>query len=123
MHEIITRITSETGLDAGVADAALRTVLDFLRKDGPTERVDALVATLGLEEFGTGARGGGWLGSVGGFLGGGAMAAFSALTGLGLDLDQIQALVRSVLGYARERAGDETVDEIIAAIPGLSQLA
>ena len=40
---------------------------------------------------------------------------------LGLDMEQVQTVGKKVLGYAREKAGDELVGEITAAIPGLSQ--
>jgi hypothetical protein len=33
----------------------------------------------------------------------------------------IQGVTRELIGYAREKAGDEAVDEIVGAIPGLSQ--
>jgi hypothetical protein len=41
--------------------------------------------------------------------------------GLGLGMDQIQTAGREVFAYAREVAGDETIGEIAASIPGLAQ--
>ena len=49
------------------------------------------------------------------------MALGGELMGLGLGMDQIQTVGREVFAYAREVAGDQTVGEITASIPGLSQ--
>ncbi len=64
----------------------------------------------GLMGIATGAMGGGGLMSLGG-----------ELMGLGLSMDQIQTAGREVFAYAREVAGDQTIGEIAASIPGLSQ--
>jgi hypothetical protein len=53
--------------------------------------------------------------------GGGLMALGGDLMNLGLGMDQVQTLGKQVFSYAREKAGDEVVGEISAAIPGLSQ--
>jgi hypothetical protein len=49
------------------------------------------------------------------------MALASELMGLGLNMDQMQTAGKEVFAYAREVAGDQTVGEITASIPGLSQ--
>ncbi len=53
--------------------------------------------------------------------GGGLMALGTQLMGLGLSMDQMQTAGKEVFAYAREVAGDQTVGEISASIPGLSQ--
>ena len=50
--------------------------------------------------------------------GGGLMALGGELMGLGLSMDQIQTAGKEVFAYAREVAGDQTVGEITASIPG-----
>lgn len=124
MDEIIARIAGESGVDVGKSDRAVRIILNFLHKDGPTETVERLASELGASDYLTGSApsGGGLLGKIGGLFGaGGAMAAFSALSAEGLDLDQIQKLTSSFITIARERVGDETVNSILSSIPGLSQ--
>lgn len=123
MDEIIARIAGESGVDIGKSDRAVRIILNFLHKDGPTETVEQLASELGASAYLTGsAPSGGLLGKIGGLFGaGGAMAAFSALSAEGLDLEQIQKLTSSFVAIARERVGDETVDSILSSIPGLSQ--
>jgi hypothetical protein len=49
------------------------------------------------------------------------MALGTELLGLGLGMEQIQAIGKEVFAFAREVAGDQTVGEIAASIPGLSQ--
>ena len=39
----------------------------------------------------------------------------------GLSMGQVQGVARETLAFAREKAGEDTVGEIVGAIPGLSQ--
>ena len=50
------------------------------------------------------------------------MAAFGQLQSLGLNFGQIQAVVRHLIDIGRSKIGNEEVDRIVAAIPGLSQI-
>ncbi len=77
----------------------------------------------GLMDIAAGAMGGGGLMGIaaGAMGGGGLMALCGELMDLGLSLDQIQTGGREVFAYAREVAGDQTIGEITASIPGLSQ--
>lgn len=124
MDELVGRIAGEVGIDAATAETALRVILNFLHSEGPSATVERLAAELGASSLlEDGAPSGGLMGRLGGmFGGGGAMAAFSALSAAGLDMDQIQTLVQSFIAYAREKVGDATVDEVIASIPGLERL-
>ena len=78
----------------------------------------------GLMDIAASAMGGGGLMGIaaGAMGGGGLMALCGELMGLGLSMDQIQTVGREVFAYAREVAGDQTIGEITASIPGLSQL-
>ncbi len=60
-------------------------------------------------------------GGMGGMMG--AMAAFNALQSAGLGMGEIQGVTRQLVAYAKQHAGDELVDEVVGAIPGLSQFA
>jgi hypothetical protein len=37
-------------------------------------------------------------------------------------MEQIEGLVKSIVAIAREKVGDETVEEVIRAVPGLERL-
>ena len=89
----------------------------------------------GLMGIAGGAMGGGLMGIAGTAMGGGGLTDIAAgavgggglmalcgeLMGLGLSLDQIQTGGREMFAYGREVAGDQTIGEITASIPGLSQ--
>ena len=61
------------------------------------------------------------LGGLGGLMGGGAMQVLGKLQGIGLGMGQIQAVTKETVAFAREKAGDDIVNDIIGSIPGLSQ--
>jgi hypothetical protein len=52
---------------------------------------------------------------------GGIMGAGTKMMAAGLSMDQVQGVTRETIAYAREKAGDDAVGEIVGAIPGLSQ--
>ncbi|WP_349360027.1 DUF2267 domain-containing protein [Stappia sp.] len=126
MDEIIGRIASAAGIGEDTAKQAVSIILNFLNRDGPSDKVQQIIAALpGAEAYLTEeSSGGGLLGSLGGMLGGGmgAMAALNELTNAGLDMEQVQTVTQELVAVAREHAGDETVDEVVNAIPGLNQV-
>ncbi|MEO9899883.1 MULTISPECIES: DUF2780 domain-containing protein [Alphaproteobacteria] len=128
MEELITRIVSATGISEDVARNAVAIILKFLNKDGPAEQMqqifDALPGAAELvAEREAGSKGGGLLGGLGGMVPGmGAMGALNELTSEGLGMSEVQSVVRQLVGYAKEKAGDDAVDEVISKIPGLSQI-
>jgi hypothetical protein len=52
---------------------------------------------------------------------GGVMGVGTKLMGAGLNMAQVQSVTKEIIAFTREKAGDEAVGEIVAAIPGLSQ--
>lgn len=114
MDELIGRLVAETGVDRTTAEKALAIILAFLIKEGPADKVKALLAGMpGAEAMAQ--QGGNSLGM------GGVMGAGAALMGIGLGMSQVQNVTRVVMAHARETAGEDTVGEIVGAIPGLSQ--
>jgi hypothetical protein len=118
MSELIDRVVADVGLDRGIAEKAVGIILDFLSKEGPAERVRALLARLPDHQALIAAAGndGGILGGMGGIMGVGAR-----LMGCGLDMSQIQNVVRALAVYCGEKGGGDDLKAIAAAIPGLSQ--
>jgi hypothetical protein len=120
MDELVDRIVATTGVDRTVAEKAVGIIFDFLSKEGPADKVQALLDQLpGANEAVATARandGGGLFGGMGGVMGVG-----SRLMSAGLGMGEIQGVTRELMAYAREKAGDEAVGDIVAAIPGLSQ--
>ncbi|QDG78641.1 DUF2780 domain-containing protein [Labrenzia sp. PHM005] len=129
MEELISRIVARAGVDETVAKDGLGIILGFLNKEAPAEKMqlvlDALPGAGDLLAARAGAAsGGGLLGGLGSMMGGtmGAMAALNELNKAGLGMGEIQGLVKELVSYAKEKAGDDVVDEVIAKIPGLSQI-
>ena len=123
MDELVSRITASVGVDEDIARQAVGIILSFLQKEGDGEKVAVLLERIpGAKELvadtpDTGDAAGG----LGGLMGGGAMAVLNALQGIGLGMGQIQGVTQETVAFARERAGDDVVDDIVASIPGLSQ--
>jgi hypothetical protein len=121
MNELIDRLIANTGVDRPTAERAVGIILDFLLKEGPADKVQSLIdkmagaaALVAAEQAHVGA--GGFFGGMGGI-----MAAGNRLMSAGLDMGQVQSVTREVVAYAREKAGEDTVGEIVGAIPGLGQ--
>ena len=122
MDELIARLVADVGIDRAAAEKAVGIIFDFLLKEGPADKVQPLLAKLpGAEAVMQKAAsesdaGGAMAGAMGGVMGAG-MRMMSA----GLSMGQVQSVTRAVIGYTREKAGEDAVGEIVAAIPGLAQ--
>jgi hypothetical protein len=112
MDELIGRLVANTGVDRAAAETAVGIILQFLVKEGPADKVQILIDKLPGADAAIAAAPPD--SSPGGMFGGGMMAA-------GLSMGQIQAVTREVIGYAREKAGEDAVGEIVGAVPGLGQ--
>ena len=123
MEELIAGIAEKVGIDEGVARKAIAIILNFISKDGPQDLVSQVLDqmpgardVMASEEGGDGGLLGGIVGSMG------AMGALTQLTSAGLDMGQVTTVTRELIDYAKERAGEDVVDEIVASIPGLNQV-
>ena len=118
MSELIDRVVSEVGVDRSVAEKAIGIILDFLSKEGPADRVQSLLARLPDHQalIAAARNEGGMLGGMGGIMG-----VRAKLMGSGLDMSQIQSVIRSLASYSGEKGGSDDLKAIAAAIPGLSQ--
>jgi hypothetical protein len=122
MDELIARLVADVGIDRATAEKAVGIILEFLVKEGPADKVQPLLAKLpGAEAVmqrtaSENESGGLMAGAMGGVMGAG-MRMMSA----GLSMDQVQSVTRAVIAYTREKAGEDAVGAIVAAIPGLAQ--
>jgi hypothetical protein len=125
MEELITRLVGEIGIDQSTAERAVGIILDFLVKEGPADKIQPLLAKLpGAEALIAKAASEGGAGGIAGMAGGmmgGVMGAGMRMMSAGLTMGQVQSVARAVLAYTREKVGEDAVDDIVAAIPGLSQ--
>jgi len=118
MDELIGRLVANVGVERSVAEKAVVIILDFLRKEGPADKVGNLIDRLpGAEALlASQSEAGGGVFSIGGIMGAG-----SKMMAAGLNMGQVQGVTREIIAYAREKIGDDAVGEIVGAIPGLSQ--
>jgi hypothetical protein len=122
MDELIARLVADIGIDRATAEKAVGIILEFLVKEGPADKVRPLLAKLPgaeavMQKVANESDSGGMMaGAMGGVMGAG-MRMMSA----GLSMGQVQSVTRAVIAYTREKAGEDAVGEIVAAIPGLAQ--
>lgn len=121
MDELIDRLTTKVGLDKAVSEKTAGLMLGFLRKEGPTSQVEALIAAIPGAERVIAANAS--TGGLSGLMGGGLMALGTKLMALGLGMQQIQAIARELFTFGRDRIGADRMGEIVAATPGLRQFA
>jgi hypothetical protein len=119
MDELVERLVANVGVPRTAAEQSIGIILDFLKKEGPPEQVQALLDKLpGHELYMQSAEA---AGDGGGMFMGGVMGAGMRMMSAGLSMDQVQAVTRETIAYVREKAGEDAIGEIVATVPGLSQ--
>ena len=121
MNELVEQLAAKAGIDRAVAEKAIGIILGFLRKEGPSDKVQALIDKIpgAASAVETSNKSSG----LSGLMGGGLMALGSRLMGLGLGIGEIQNVARELFKFGRDRIGADQMGEIIAGTPGLSQFA
>jgi hypothetical protein len=116
MNELVERLVAELGIDRDVAEKAVGIILAFLIKEAPADKIQPLLDAMpGAAEAAAAAPSGGMFGGI--------MGVGTQLMGLGLGMGEVQGVARTLLGFAREKVGEDKVAELVGEIPGLSQFA
>ena len=118
MDELIGRLVANVGIDRLAAEKSVGIILDFLHKEGPPDKVQALIDQLPGAQAALQAQ---QEAGAGMFSMGGIMGAGTKLMGAGLNMGQVQGVTREIIAYSREKVGEDAIGEIVGAIPGLSQ--
>ncbi len=127
MEELIARVAAAADMPVDQAQRAINLVFAFLKKEAPSEVDDMLKQVPGgPEAAAAGAhdtpKSSGMMGGLMGMTGGGGlMGLASRLTGIGLGTAQMTTVGKEIFAFAREKAGEERVGQVAAAIPGLGQ--
>ena len=119
MDELIGRLAAKAGIDSAVAEKTIGIVLGFLRNEGPSDKVQALIDQIPGAEAAIAASNGGFSR----LMGGGVMAVGTRLMALGLGMNEIQGVARELFRFGRDKIGADQMGEIISGTPGLSQFA
>jgi hypothetical protein len=118
MDELVERLVANLGVPRTAAEQSIGIILDFLKKEGPPDKVQALLDQLpGAETYLQSAD----ITGDGGMFMSGIMGAGTRMMSAGLSMDQVQAVTRETIAFAREKAGEDTVGDIVSAVPGLAQ--
>jgi len=119
MDELIERLVANVGVTKADAEKAVGIILQFLVKEGPAEQVKALLDKLpnSGEAIAAAPPDTGGMG----LFGGGVVSTGTRMMGLGLSMGQVQGITRETISFAREKAGEDAVGQIVGAIPGLGQ--
>lgn len=121
MDELVEQLAAKAGIDRAVAEKTIGIILGFLRKEGPSDKVQALIDRIPGAESALEASN--KSSGLSGLMGGGLMALGSRLMGLGLSIGEIQSVARELFRFSRDRIGADQMGEIISGTPGLSQFA
>jgi len=121
MDELTGWLASKAGIEDAVAEKTIGIILGFLRNEGPSDKVQALIDKIpGAEAAISASESGNGLGRL---MGGGLMAVGGRLMGLGLGVSDIQNIVRELFRFGRDKIGADQMREIISGTPSLSQFA
>jgi len=121
MDELVGRLATKAGIDGAVAEKTIGIVLGFLRNEGPSDKVQALIDQIpGAEAAIAASNSNGGLSRL---MGGGLMAVGTRLMALGLGMNEIKNVARELFSFGRDKIGGDQMGEIISGTPGLSQFA
>jgi hypothetical protein len=121
MDELTKSLAATAGIEDAVAEKTIGIILVFLRNEGPSDKVQALIDKIpGAEAAISASQTGNGLSKL---MGGGLMAVGSRLMGLGLGIDDIQSIAHELFRFGRDKIGPDQMSEIIAGTPGLAQFA
>jgi hypothetical protein len=119
MDELAGRLAANAGIDDAIAEKSAGIILGFLRNEGPSDKVQALIDKIpGAEAAIVASSNSGGFGRL---MGGGLMALGTKLMGLGLCMSEIENIARELFRFGRDKIGADQMREIIAGTPGLIQ--
>jgi hypothetical protein len=121
MDELVEQLAAKAGIDRAVAEKTIGIILGFLRKEGPSDKVQTLIDKIPGAE--TAVEASNRSSGLSGLMGGGLMALGSRLMALGLGIGEIQNVARELFKFGRDRIGADQMGEIVSQTPGLSQFA
>ncbi len=129
MDELIGQPAAKAGIDRPVAEETIGIMRGFLRSEGPSDKVQALMARLPAAEAAIAAANGGSLARLMGsslIVVGTELMGFTlrlALLEFSFGMVEIQTVARELLRFGRDKIGADHMGEIIAGTPRLSQFA
>ncbi len=121
MNELVKQVADSVGIDPDLAAKAIGMMLGFLSREADAGAVDTMIAAIPGASDLVAEHGEGGGGLLGGLMGGGVMGLGQQLMGAGLGMGEITGLAKQTMQVARQYAGDDVVEQVVASVPGLSQ--
>jgi hypothetical protein len=118
MDELIGELATKAGIDSAVAETTVGIILNFLRNEGPSDKIQALTKIPGAEAALAASNVDGALAKS---IGDSLMALETRLKSFRLGITDIQNVARELLQFGRDKIGTDQM--ILAVTPGLSQFA
>ena len=136
MDELIQQLTAKLGIDESVATNATGKAMALVKEHAGSDLFDKISSAIpgaseAAKQGGEAAAsdGGGMLGKLAGMaseaLGGsagGGLELGAALSGAGLDSDQIGSFVSMIIEFLKDKVGDEVMDQVLGKFPLLKTL-
>src|SRR5437899_3608190 len=97
MDELIGQLATRASIDSVVAEKTIGIVLGFLRNEGPSDKVQALIDQIPGAETAIAASSNN--SGVSRLMGGGLMALRAKLMALGLGMNEIQSIARELFRF------------------------
>ena len=123
MEDLISRIADNVGIEPALAEKAVGMILGFLQREADDGAVARMIEAIpGASELVARYNGEAGSGLLGGLMGsGGVMGLGQQLMSEGLGMSEITGVARETIAFAKEHAGEQTVDEVVNSVPGLGQ--
>lgn len=116
MNDLVEQVADQMGIDVEIAEKAIGYMLAFLDREADGDAVEKMMAAIPDASDLIVAHNGN-----GGAMVGGIMGLGQQLMSAGLGMGEITTLARQTMQVARQHAGDDVVDQVVASVPGLSQ--
>src|SRR2546429_3264228 len=100
MDELVGQLATKAGIDSGVAEKTIGIILAFLRNEGPSDKVQALIDTIPGAEAAIAASSQG--AGLSRLMGGGLMAVGTRLMALVLGVGETQTIAREPFIFSRD---------------------
>src|ERR1700733_10403330 len=119
MDELTGWLAAKAGIENAVAEKTVGIILGFLRREGPSDKVQSLIDRIpGAEAAISASENNAGLSKL---MGGGLQAVGRRLMGRGLGVNDIQSVARKLFRFDRHKIGEDQMGAMIACYPGLNQ--
>jgi hypothetical protein len=112
MGSLVDDVAASAGVGRDEAEKALAIIASFIAREAPADKVGELFDKIPEARQ---------LASLHPGSGGGLLGVFNDLSGAGLGMGEMQAVVMAFVERAKRAAGGPTVDAVVRAIPSLGQ--